>query len=178
MAKKKRKIINLFEDDECSLEMTAMIDVVFLLLIFFMCATKFKVPDYRLDALLPRDKGLRSVQVKPPKELPEFRITIDPITPLPSEGKLRATFRIGRDMMVRYDQLDEIVKREYWVIKNDARYHGENIPAVIDGHKDVDFQYVIKAINSCIGAKVDEVNFAPPIPDDIRDRMGKVLSTD
>ena len=43
--------------------------------------------------------------------------------------------------------------------------------------KEVDFEYVVVAINACIAANVDEVNFAPPIPDDIRGRMGNVMGT-
>lgn len=174
MAKGKRE--RETDNFESKLDMTSMIDVVFLLLIFFMCATKFKVPDYRIDASLPRDKGLRNVQVKPPKEIPEFRITVDPINA--PKGQLRATFRLGRNTMVTEANLNTAVKAEYWSIKNDPRYHGEKIPAVIDGQKEVDFQYVIRAIDACVAAEVDEVNFAPPIPDDIRDRMGKVHSRD
>ena len=44
-------------DNKTELQMTPMIDVVFLLLIFFMCATKFKIPEASLDAFLPRDRG-------------------------------------------------------------------------------------------------------------------------
>ncbi len=174
MARKRR--IEMGEGNDSKLDMTSMIDVVFLLLIFFMCATKFKVPDYRIDASLPRDKGLRAVNVKPPKEIPEFRITVDPIPGAP-EGQLRATFRIGRNQMAPLNQLNQIVKQEYWAIKNDARYAGEKIPAVIDGQKEVDFEYVVLAINACIAAGVDEVNFAPPIPDEIRANMGNVMGT-
>ena len=168
MASKRKKARVEFE--EVKMDMTPMIDVVFLLIIFFMCATKFKVPDYRIDANLPRDKGLRSTDVKPPKEIPEFRITIDP-----TEGQIKATFRIGRDTMASINNLASVIKEEYWVIKNDPQYQGEKIPAVIDGQKDVEFQYVVQAINACIAAKVDEINFAPPIPDDQRALLGNVM---
>jgi biopolymer transport protein ExbD len=165
-------------DYEAKMDMTPMIDCVFLLLIFFLCATKFKTLDYRLDASLPKDKGLRNVQVKPPKEIPEFRITVDAIPGAPENAYPRATFRIGRDTMVSLQNLNQMIQQEYWVIKNDARYQGEKIPAVVDGQGDVDFEYVVTAINACVNARVDEINFAPPIPDDIRARMGKVSSKD
>ena len=97
MVKRRKRKEPARGEDKCELSMTPMIDCVFLLLIFFMCATKFKVPDYRIDASLPRDKGLRAVQIQPTKEIPEFRITIDPVEA--PKGSLRATFRIGRSLI-------------------------------------------------------------------------------
>jgi biopolymer transport protein ExbD len=179
MARKRRKksVAGTRDEDKCELSMTPMIDVVFLLLIFFMCATKFKVPDYRIDANLPKDKGLRAVKVKPIEELPEFRITIDPVDKN-NKKDTGATFRIGRDNIVPLNALIQEVRAGYLAIKEDPRYHGKKVPAVIDGNKDVDFMYVVYAIDACLalGDKLDEINFAPPIPDDIRARMGKVMS--
>ena len=111
MARRKRKkaIAGARDQEECELQMTPMIDVVFLLLIFFMCATKFKVPDYRVDANLPKDKGLRNVQIKPPEELPEFRVTIDPVDPKDKKDT-GATFRIGRDNIVPQPALVQAVR--------------------------------------------------------------------
>ena len=37
-------------DEKCELQMTPMIDVTFLLLIFFMCTLKFKVLEGKLGA--------------------------------------------------------------------------------------------------------------------------------
>lgn len=37
-----------------------MIDIVFLLLIFFMCATRFRIPEGELSSFLPRDRGVAS----------------------------------------------------------------------------------------------------------------------
>ena len=51
--------------DECEMEMTPMIDVVFLLLIFFMCTLRFKTLEGKLAAYLPRDAGVNPWQVEP-----------------------------------------------------------------------------------------------------------------
>ncbi|MDF1837417.1 MAG: biopolymer transporter ExbD, partial [Planctomycetota bacterium] len=40
------------------MDMTPMIDVTFLLLIFFMCTLKFKVLEGKLTAYLPKDVGV------------------------------------------------------------------------------------------------------------------------
>lgn len=53
---------------------TSLIDIVFLLLIFFMCATKFKQTEQRLDCFLPTDEGQMPSQapLKKPEELSIF----------------------------------------------------------------------------------------------------------
>ena len=43
--------------DESKLEMTPMIDITFLLLVFFLCTIKFKTLEGKLQAFLPRDVG-------------------------------------------------------------------------------------------------------------------------
>ena len=50
--------------DEANCDMTAMIDVVFLLLIFFMCAAKFKTLESLHDHLLNWQKMKKKVKFK------------------------------------------------------------------------------------------------------------------
>jgi len=50
---------------------TSLIDIVFLLLIFFMCSTQFKQVEQRLDAFLPED-GTGDREIRPSPE----RLTI------------------------------------------------------------------------------------------------------
>ena len=57
MSKKKG---SRFELEEVVLDLTPMIDIVFNLLIFFMCATKFRTPEGVIEAFLPKDKGQAS----------------------------------------------------------------------------------------------------------------------
>ena len=51
-------------EDECQLEMTSMIDVVFLLLIFFLCTLKFKTLEGKLAAYLPKDVGVNTSEAE------------------------------------------------------------------------------------------------------------------
>lgn len=59
--------------EEAKTDMTPMIDVVFLLLIFFMCM-KFKSYEKKLDADLPEDEGL---SISTPTPVQQLRITIN-----------------------------------------------------------------------------------------------------
>ena len=45
--------------------MTPMIDVTFLLLIFFMCTLKFKILEGKLGAYLPKDVGVQTTEARP-----------------------------------------------------------------------------------------------------------------
>jgi biopolymer transport protein ExbD len=66
---------------------TSMIDIVFLLLIFFMCATRFRQVEQRLDAFLPKDEGQMNVPVEQMKKPDEIRILIkDNITARQSDS--------------------------------------------------------------------------------------------
>ena len=58
MARKKKKF------EEITPDMTPMIDVTFLLLIFFIVTLKFKVLEGRLDAALPKDRGSSTSQAE------------------------------------------------------------------------------------------------------------------
>ncbi len=52
-------------EEESKLEMTPMIDVTFLLLIFFMCTLKFKTLEGKLAAYLPKDVGVNQTDAVP-----------------------------------------------------------------------------------------------------------------
>jgi len=62
-------------EEEIEMEMTPMIDVTFLLLIFFLCTIKFKILEGKLAAYLPKDVGVNSSQAEP-KEKVEITILV------------------------------------------------------------------------------------------------------
>jgi biopolymer transport protein ExbD len=59
--------------EEAKMDMTPMIDVVFQLLIFFMCNIKYKTLEGRLDAYLPKDVG---VNTSPAEDIEKVEIII------------------------------------------------------------------------------------------------------
>ncbi|MEM7168447.1 MAG: biopolymer transporter ExbD [Planctomycetota bacterium] len=59
----RRTALHSMGTDKSDAAPLSMIDIVFLLLIFFLCATKFRVPEADLDAFLPRDRGTASQYV-------------------------------------------------------------------------------------------------------------------
>ena len=55
-------------EEEMEMNMTPMIDVVFLLIIFFLCID-FKILEAKLPAYLPKDVGSHSTDVEPQEKL-------------------------------------------------------------------------------------------------------------
>jgi len=69
MARKTRREKQMEEvSKEAEMDMTPMIDVVFLLIIFFLCID-FKVLEAKLPAYLPKDKGSQPDEVEPQEQL-------------------------------------------------------------------------------------------------------------
>ena len=56
-------------EEKCEMEMTPMIDVTFLLLIFFVCTIKFKTLEGKLAAYLPKDVGVNASDAEPKEKI-------------------------------------------------------------------------------------------------------------
>ena len=68
----RRKKLDPSEQEDIKGDMTPMIDIIFLLLIFFILTTKFIVPEKMISQLLPTNKGQASSSppvVEPPQDL-------------------------------------------------------------------------------------------------------------
>jgi len=133
---------------EMELQMTAMIDVVFQLLIFFMLATSFKALEGRLDATLPRSGAAEAPQLSE-REMDLEMITIK----LESAGdRVKIVLNDApcdgfRELAGKLVQLRKVL----------------SIPVVIDAKPDIKFQFVITALNVCAWANIEDVSFAAPV---------------
>jgi len=75
MSKRRSGVLKAINNAESKLDMTPMIDVTFLLLIFFMCTLKFKTLEGKLSAFLPKDVGVNTTPAEP-KEKIEIRMDV------------------------------------------------------------------------------------------------------
>ncbi|MCB9914312.1 MAG: biopolymer transporter ExbD [Planctomycetes bacterium] len=160
--------------EESKLEMTPMIDVTFLLLIFFMCTLKFKTLEGKLAAYLPKDVGVNTSQAEP---IEKVEITVRVIR----EGTKMKPVKDGQTPTERWDP-DLDAKRRY-VFGSDRvleyaigprktqslseladrlkQLHGVNKerPATIDARKGVVYEDVIQVLDSAMNADFKEVTF-------------------
>ena len=129
---------------------TSMIDVVFLLLIFFMCASKFRTLEQRLDAYLPKDKGPQQTTTIV-KQLDEITIYVDGV---PGYELLVPQFRIKNWKTNNPDELAGHLAQLGTV---------GDMPVVINGEQNCPFKHVMTALDACARAKLTKVEFrAPP----------------
>ena len=135
-----------------AMEFTPMIDVVFLLLIFFMCTLKFKTLENKLATYLPTDKGL-----SPPTAILEPKETI----------RLKMSMRGDQCICMVNGQaigtLPEARSRIYDRIRRLRRALPES-PAEIDPDPAVPHKHVVSLIDECIRAKVTKIHFTGALP--------------
>jgi len=109
--------------EEAKLDMTPMIDVVFQLIIFFMCNIKYKVLEGRLDAFLPKDVGVNQSSAEPIEkveilikvvEVGERRNPKDLNVPWSGEGRFeyvgrKLSYQIGPRKTADLDEVKKIL---------------------------------------------------------------------
>ncbi len=110
-----------------SLSLTPLIDVVFLLLIFFLVTTRFAQEDYELDVVLPAASEAQPL-IAEPKEL---FINID------QQGDYYVDGRV-----VTREEMEEILRQS--VANNPV-----NQSVVIRADKRVQFDHVVTVMNLC-----------------------------
>jgi biopolymer transport protein ExbD len=145
--KKKKKKDNVFLKDKSDLSMTPMIDVTFLLLIFFMVACKFKTFEAKLAAYLPKDKGLENYKIED-QELP-IKVLLRWNAP---RKQCRVT--VGR-IFCGYDT--EGISKAFRKVKQ-LKATGV-AKAEIEAGGDVHTGWVVQALNMLIKAGLTEINF-------------------
>ena len=150
--------------DDCELEMTPMIDIVFLLLIFFLCTIKFKTLEGKLSAYLPKDVGVNTTEAEP-KEKVEIKLTVktegrrmEPKMDAAWDGEGRyewlgrvIAYQIGpkrtTDLEVLQDRLEELFKAD------DER------PATIDSRPGTTYGDVVPVLDAAIFAGYTDITF-------------------
>ncbi len=140
-------------DNPVEINVTAMVDVIFCLCIFFMCSFHFKQLEGKIDAWLPQDKG---PNIAPIRDVPleEIRVFLrwDP-----AAGMTRkvGNSSVGSDS----DLMDAIRVR----MADYERAHKPDAPVLIDSTADVPWQEVVHVVDLCKTQKLSKIEFAEPL---------------
>ncbi len=149
MAKKDRLAIAAGEKTE--LQMTSMIDVVFLLLIFFIATMQWKVSEGMLRAFLPKKQQGAEAKASNKQKDEELDDLQDINIRIESEGR-SPKITVGQAILPSFRQLYVKLSR----LKK--RFPDHRV--VIDGDPKVYYGYVVKALNACIEAGYRNISFA------------------
>ncbi|MEQ8765851.1 MAG: biopolymer transporter ExbD [Planctomycetota bacterium] len=145
--------------EEVKLEMTPMIDVTFLLLIFFMCLIKFKMLEGKLAAYLPKDVGVNNTPIEEPLEKIDLRITVegesngkDPLGRTVGKRKLQnVKYWIGGS---GFTELEAFKKRLQYI-----RSQQPELKATLAPSKEVLTDYVVKLMDACLAIDLTDITF-------------------
>lgn len=127
------------------LEMTPMIDIVFLLMIFFLVASKLDEDDRSIEVMLPQASAAKPLTSRPR----EFVINID------RDGNYFAGAR-----PVRLDDLRQLLKQS--AADNPSRQ-----TVILRADENALHKFVVAAMDACVQAGIDDyqvqsANDAPP----------------
>jgi biopolymer transport protein ExbD len=155
--------------------MTPMIDVTFLLLIFFIVTLKFKILEGRLDAALPKDRGTSTSEAE---EIDKIDILIKVAEPgelIDEEGANGLLLYQGREIKVqigekkfRYNPF-AIVNAEDPVpelttflqaLLDSPEYSVDETPVSLDARKGVVYGDIVVLLDVVIREKFQKVSFA------------------
>jgi len=164
--------IKRISQEDSELDMTSMIDVTFLLLIFFMCTLKFKTLEGKLAAYLPKDVGVNTSDAEP---IEKVEITLRVI----KEGNKIAPRRNENDPIKPWSEIpgsryeyDETRVVEYSIgpqkTKDPVKLQERLVklhkadkerPATIDARKGIVYEDVITVLDAAINAEFGDVTF-------------------
>ncbi len=116
------------------LEMTPMIDIVFLLMIFFLVASKLDEADRAIDVVLPDASAAKPLTTQPR----EFVVNID-----------RAGNYYAGARPVRLEELEQLLVQA--TADNPQRQ-----TVILRGDEEVPHKFVVAAMNACVQAGIDD----------------------
>jgi biopolymer transport protein ExbD len=150
------------EPTQEELPLTPMIDIIFQLVIFFMCAAHFKQIEGKLESYLPKDKGLRNMISELPP-LPELRIRLvrrEEIVTAYLEGRQLGQFPAQPDRLQGLSPAwDRIAQEAAPHYERNRREH-DRAYLSIDADPQVPFQYVVSTLDACRRAGIEQIEFA------------------
>jgi biopolymer transport protein ExbD len=144
------------QEANMELNMTPMIDVIFQLMIFFMCSIHFKSLEGKLLAYNPKDKGRPMEDYRPPPPIDEVRIRLA----YSESFQMLSKVKVGEIDFKDWDSLEIHLKDlAPKLVMPDGL---DIIPVKIDADGNVPAQAVVSVLNICKKAGVQKTEFAVP----------------
>jgi len=155
--------------EEVKSDMTPMIDVTFLLLIFFIVTLKFKVLEGRLDAALPKDRGTSTSQAEEVEKIDILMVVAEPGELVPDKKIKGLQLYQGRRIRVEigtqkwyYDpyNVEDVFDPIPGLPTFLSTYDKEETPVSLDARKGINYGDVIVLLDVVVREKFEKVSFA------------------
>lgn len=143
------------DDNPVPVNCVALIDIIFCLCLFFMCALKFKQLEGKIDSWLPKDKGVHGSPVTNPV-LEEIRV----ILKWDNDAR-RVITKLGARDVENEAALGELLSQSHADFENLGK---PDVPVIIDAEPRVPWKAVIGVLNVCKRHNLEKIEFAAPMP--------------
>ena len=173
-------MIQDLNNEEVEMEMTPMIDVTFLQLIFFMVTLKFKTLEGKLSAYLPKDVGVNSTEAEPIEKVEVLvrvrvegrKVTPDGLPYVDETGKSRFVWNrdpaLGEVRVLEYsvmnkktNDLNELAQTLKRIFREREKLmpDGKKVPATIDPRFGTVYGDVVPVLDAAIDAGLTDITF-------------------
>jgi biopolymer transport protein ExbD len=134
--------------------MTPMIDVVFQLIVVFLCSMKFRTLDQKIEAHMPTEKGVRDRAIPDPPEVRTvLRLRLQRAGPGAPTLVVLQGERLGTA-----DEGDRVWERLRASVAA-VRARSPDLEARIDAAPDVEHGDVVKALDGLVAAGQERIEF-------------------
>jgi biopolymer transport protein ExbD len=144
-------------DNPVPINVTAMVDIIFCLCIFFMCSFHFRQLEGKMESWLPRDKGVNTTPVNNPL-IEEVRIFLK-FNPQASDASTAVIRQVGPH---RVNTDDDLRARLREMVANFAKSGLSQVPVIIDSDPLVPWREVVNVLSVCRLEKLEKLEFAGP----------------
>jgi len=164
------------DNEPVKLNMTPMIDVVFQLIVFFLVSMKFKSLDMKIEAFLPKDRGLAATPSKP-ADVPKLVAVLKR-----QKGEATTRVKVGNATLGEINGSEErraatkAVMDQLSKMAGEARARAGSAADEVKGEVDaaplVPTGDVIRAVDAFIAGGLKDVTFVgTPPPDSTMDKL-------
>jgi biopolymer transport protein ExbD len=140
------------EPTEAAPGLMSMIDVVFLLLIFFICTMSFRVIDGRLEAELPKGVGPNPGEVTELLEPIDLWVLTDPVAAASPETGFETRVRVGHGATYPVHRLPDVLAS--------VRALNPDTHVLIHAGDQVTHGQVVSVVDACIASDLIAITFA------------------
>ncbi len=127
-------------------DMTPMIDVVFQLIIFFVCTIKYKTLEGKLETQLPKDVGVNPTPMDALIDKAEIHMNVDESRPH------------GFDVMLNGQRVQSLEALS--AMLRDLKRQAPEMKATLYPNRGITYDHVVQVVDACIHAELLDITFA------------------
>ena len=144
-------------DNPVPLNITALIDIIFCLCIFFMCSFHFRQLEGKMESWLPKDRGVNATKVDK-VQVEEIRIFLY-FNKGASDTSTAVTRKVGATQVGTDEQMVGVLNQ----LREDFKKNNvTDFPVVIDSDPLVPWKDVVNVLSICKEQRFEKLQFAGP----------------